>query len=452
MTTPTLLLSRTRRTIVLTALLMLLVAFPALAQDGQTLFYDNFESSTNGELSSDWLFFGDATVITVDDNNVVRLSGTNNENTEILLNGGYEWTDYALEAWIMFKEVLNNPDNSDLLILTRSDVNGVNFSAALVNVANDVGGVGSVFEGEIRNLQTNNATLRLDTWYYFRLEAIGDRIELKLDGDQVVWTSTRQQLAQGTVGFFVNGGVELYVDEILVMDLTTSQDQLPMSAQSSNVVNPADYTFTTDTTLGKLNANDSFEQQFEAVPGDLVTISAQATSTGLDTKIVMVGPDGEPLIENDDHGTDSTELAQLDSLIELYEIQQAGTYTVVVTDFAGAAGQFSLTITQGTLNGGSSSGADIPPVISSITGSGSCTDQNLLVTWSDADGTRAEATLDWYSSDGEIIFTENIDGRGGSFTSTDWQCSESPCTITAQITDAQGNQSERFEAETICSG
>ena len=82
-------------------------------------------------------------------------------------------------------------------------------------------------------------------------------------------------------------------------------------------------------------SNDTFEVSltFEGQAGDVVTIDVAATSGDLDTVLILRGPDGSVVAENDD-----ISITMTDSRIEGMTLPQSGTYTVVVSRYGGASG------------------------------------------------------------------------------------------------------------------
>ena len=79
--------------------------------------------------------------------------------------------------------------------------------------------------------------------------------------------------------------------------------------------------------------------RFEGRAGDVVTIEVNAeNSAGMDMYLVLLGPDEEPLIEDDDSGP------ELDSLINGYELPDDGTYTIQVSSVSGP-GPYTLSLT-----------------------------------------------------------------------------------------------------------
>jgi hypothetical protein len=90
------------------------------------------------------------------------------------------------------------------------------------------------------------------------------------------------------------------------------------------------------------------------------------------------------------------------------------------------------------------------PVISSIVSQGTCEDLTLVVNWSDPNSDAVR--IEWLDTDtGDIAFTDDISGGGGSFSSTDWFCETDSCVTNARVVDAAGNMSNTYEATTTCS-
>lgn len=83
---------------------------------------------------------------------------------------------------------------------------------------------------------------------------------------------------------------------------------------------------------------------FNGADGDVVSIGVAGTAGGLDTRVELIGPDGEVVAENDD-----IDILTTDSAIVDFILPADGTYTIVVSRFNGEAGrssgEFSLSLT-----------------------------------------------------------------------------------------------------------
>ena len=78
--------------------------------------------------------------------------------------------------------------------------------------------------------------------------------------------------------------------------------------------------------------------------GQTVTLTARDTSGTLDPVLTLLDADGTLLARNDDHASADLTLNVLDAQIADYEVEEAGTYRVRVSDFGGAAGTLELLI------------------------------------------------------------------------------------------------------------
>lgn len=125
--------------------------------------------------------------------------------------------------------------------------------------------------------------------------------------------------------------------------------------------------------IGSVAQNGTFTHQFDAEANETVTITVRATDGTFDPSVQLLGAGGKLLIENDDHATNDPNLTALDSRISDYTLAQAGTYTLAIRGFGGAAGQFELTIDRGGASSSSSSssssstaGGDVDVVAGSV--------------------------------------------------------------------------------------
>ncbi len=99
---------------------------------------------------------------------------------------------------------------------------------------------------------------------------------------------------------------------------------------------PEDQEFVGELTNGRPSA--SFDIPLEE--GDIITLTT-SSDDGLDTVLVLNGPDGVAVAENDDVGG-----GVLTSRI-VYMVEESGTHTAVVTGFDDATGSFGLTLQYG---------------------------------------------------------------------------------------------------------
>src|SRR5690606_36003679 len=94
-----------------------------------------------------------------------------------------------------------------------------------------------------------------------------------------------------------------------------------------------------DTVEESLQRNTVDLWRFEGNAGDIVTIEANAGNpAGMDMYLVLLGPDEQPLVEDDDSGP------ELDALINGFELPEDGTYTIQVSSVSGP-GPYTLSLT-----------------------------------------------------------------------------------------------------------
>ncbi len=126
---------------------------------------------------------------------------------------------------------------------------------------------------------------------------------------------------------------------------------LSLQADDTVVVQPSDDSIEAGTTIDGTIDDDNFEvlYTFEGTAGEQVTIQLEATDGNLDPYLVLLGPDGEIVAENDD-----INFAQgnYNAAIEAFTLPETGTYTVVATRFNGQIGttdgDFVLTLSETT--------------------------------------------------------------------------------------------------------
>lgn len=97
----------------------------------------------------------------------------------------------------------------------------------------------------------------------------------------------------------------------------------------------------------------TYEQRytFEGQAGEIVTIDMNAAGSALDSVLILLGPNGEQLIENDDASTNTR-----DARIAGYTLPESGTYTIVATRYeqqsGDTSGRFTLTLSEGSADVG----------------------------------------------------------------------------------------------------
>jgi len=101
----------------------------------------------------------------------------------------------------------------------------------------------------------------------------------------------------------------------------------------------------TDTQFeGTIEVDAQVTHTFEARVGDYVTLTAAAHDPLLDPIITLIDPDGERMIDNDNHGYNDADIDFFDARIKNVLIQQSGIYTVEVASARGGEGAYTLTV------------------------------------------------------------------------------------------------------------
>lgn len=94
----------------------------------------------------------------------------------------------------------------------------------------------------------------------------------------------------------------------------------------------------------QLPPHRAFHCTLDLQAGQTIMLTARDTSGTLDPVLALSDPAGTQVIINDDHTSADLTLNVLDAQIAGYAAEQTGTYTVRVSDFAGAAGTFDLLV------------------------------------------------------------------------------------------------------------
>lgn len=88
----------------------------------------------------------------------------------------------------------------------------------------------------------------------------------------------------------------------------------------------------------------AYRYTFEVDAGEIITLTARDTSGTLDLLLGLADANDDVLAFNDDHASINATLNALDPRITDFAIPVSGRYTVIVRDFIGTAGTFSLHI------------------------------------------------------------------------------------------------------------
>jgi hypothetical protein len=136
------------------------------------------------------------------------------------------------------------------------------------------------------------------------------------------------------IGSYNNSGMG-QVEVLAQSEVTPTTASAPISDAESEVV------------TGSLTADGTFAYSFTALEGEMITLAVRDATDTLDPRLLLVDSQFNLLAENDDHESDDPTLDQFDSKIEDFVAPAAGTYNLLVSDFAGAEGAFQLVIIRG---------------------------------------------------------------------------------------------------------
>lgn len=168
----------------------------------------------------------------------------------------------------------------------------------------------------------DHATIRTDLT---RFDSVLSEIELPQAGTYTFVVSTFSGRGAGSI------------EVLLESEVTASATTAPDKEEEDD----ADTLIIEDT----VPSNSQFEYTFEGTEGETVSILVRALGD-LDP-VVILNFNSNEVARNDDHGTDRRDIARFDSLISDYQLRDTGTYTIQVRGFAGAGGDFEMTLTRG---------------------------------------------------------------------------------------------------------
>lgn len=151
-------------------------------------------------------------------------------------------------------------------------------------------------------------------------------------------------------------------DQHFVVTFTVGPDGQPTTGQGGFIVNdatgldytseaPAGLTLNTPAT-GTISPENTFDvYAFDGTAGQTVSISMNAVSQTLDTKLLLIAPSGIQVAENDDADpllvTTNTGRTT-NSLIPSYTLQESGQYLIIATrygiQFGGTIGAYTITV------------------------------------------------------------------------------------------------------------
>jgi len=113
-----------------------------------------------------------------------------------------------------------------------------------------------------------------------------------------------------------------------------------------------------ETYTESIDAGDTYTITLDVDEGDMYTITVRALTEDLDPVLAVYDTDAILVISNDDHGGNDPDLADLDSRIERFIFADAGSYTVEVSGYREASGDFEMTVERAATDAPTNAGDD----------------------------------------------------------------------------------------------
>jgi hypothetical protein len=176
---------------------------------GAILFQNDFESE---QLPAE-TFATRATIITENGNHALDLESTSTVDWGRTSFGLPNYTDYSFAARV--KVITESRDGTDFGLQIRSDP-GRGYGGGFD--VNCCGGIGKFVNGVFSDLNLHTYALAQNTWYTLEIRAIGSEIEVYVN-EQLVSKATDDTIASGYPFINLPPGVEIYVDDVKVMNL-----------------------------------------------------------------------------------------------------------------------------------------------------------------------------------------------------------------------------------------
>jgi hypothetical protein len=217
------------RIIFVTTLLILSAITSTAAQDDIILFNDNFEGGDRSE----WSFWDvNHEIVDLDGSRVLHIQSRSdwggfsiNKRDE----SNFEWSNYAVEARIKIISVDLDAPTPQFFLNIRDDRQGRNNYAGWLRFQNGSSGgaLGGNLDGSFRGtsgVEQYDVDPQINIWHSIRLEANANEITWSLD-DQTIWRTIDDEVTEGGVTFGIPPNVELYIDDVRVIELE-AQDAL----------------------------------------------------------------------------------------------------------------------------------------------------------------------------------------------------------------------------------
>ncbi len=173
----------------------------------------------------------------------------------------------------------------------------------------------------------------------------------------------------------------------------------------------------TETVEGSINAGEAFAYELTVNESDVFTVTAHALDEDFDPVLAIYDENGQLVTRNDDHGTGDRNLNAFDSRIERYIFREGGTYTIEVTGYRDAEGDFELII-EFVTTGAPTDEGETTEIEGSIRANGSYVEEieleegQFVTITVHAAGEEFDPILSLISEDGELLAINDDHGSG----------------------------------------
>ena len=125
------------------------------------------------------------------------------------------------------------------------------------------------------------------------------------------------------------------------VEVLVESDAAPTPSQPTAV--PGQTMGSVERVTGNVPANGQYTFEFDGTAGEIITLTVRATGpSDFDPRVTLYGPNGALVAQNDDHGEDDPTLGRFDSRLSELVLPATGTYSAVISGFAGMGGPFEL--------------------------------------------------------------------------------------------------------------
>lgn len=163
-------------------------------------------------------------------------------------------------------------------------------------------------------------------------DSLIEQLELPADGDYLIRVTTFSGAAQGEV--------EVLIESFSAAETPEPADETALTTPEASASSSA----TSAVIDAEVPDGEAYQHTFQGAAGQILTLTARATTDELDPRLTLISPGGLVIAENDDHAGGDPQLSSFDARIDAVVLPESGTYTASVSGFAGTGGPFELII------------------------------------------------------------------------------------------------------------